>query len=48
MENTQDLKRQNDELTAEVGRLKNKAQDLAAVTLAYQESQSRFRAVFLA
>jgi PAS domain S-box-containing protein len=46
MENTEELKRQNNELTAEIGRLTNQAHDLAGVTQAYQESQNRFRAVF--
>ncbi|RVT98506.1 PAS domain S-box protein [Mucilaginibacter limnophilus] len=46
MEDKQDLQRQNEELTAENERLLEQARQLAEVTRAYQESQSRFRAVF--
>jgi PAS domain S-box-containing protein len=46
METIEALKKQNAELTAENERLREKALQLAEVTNAFQESQSRFRAVF--
>lgn len=46
MESIDDLKKQNTELTVENERLREQARQLADVTRAYQESLSRFRAVF--